>query len=188
MYESGINCPSEMEPRFLGHPTCSLATTLTELSRPKNFAKINNKKFWEELTAYFPWYDTGHIENDASKYSCIVACVFVTAVTFQPSPCLATIVGFLSNLCLATIRELLPNRCRTTIGEGIHRHTRTATWSHKPTLFFQNRKVGEKTENVSTDNTGLFTAGFEQWDVRLYEGKVKVKLHLCLIYRCPTRR
>jgi hypothetical protein len=23
-----------------------------------------NKIFWEELVAYLPWYDTGHIEND----------------------------------------------------------------------------------------------------------------------------
>jgi hypothetical protein len=50
----------------------------------------NNKKFWEELIAYFPWYDTGYIENDASNNSSIVACVFVTAVTFLPSRCLAT--------------------------------------------------------------------------------------------------
>jgi hypothetical protein len=28
---------------------------------------ISDKKFWEELIAYFPWYDTGHIENDASN-------------------------------------------------------------------------------------------------------------------------
>jgi hypothetical protein len=42
---------------------------------------IKYKKFWEELIAYFPKYDTGHIENDASKNSSIVACVFVTAVT-----------------------------------------------------------------------------------------------------------
>jgi hypothetical protein len=34
-----------------------------------------NKKFWEELIAYFSWYDTGHIENDASKNSSIFACV-----------------------------------------------------------------------------------------------------------------
>jgi hypothetical protein len=27
------------------------------------------KKFWEELIAYFPRYDTGHIENDASNNS-----------------------------------------------------------------------------------------------------------------------
>jgi hypothetical protein len=33
----------------------------------------------------------------------------------------------------------LPSRCLATI-VGIHTHT--ATWSHKPTLFFQNRNVG----------------------------------------------
>jgi hypothetical protein len=32
-----------------------------------------NEKFWEELIAYFPWYDTGHIKNDASNNSSIVA-------------------------------------------------------------------------------------------------------------------
>jgi hypothetical protein len=63
----------------------------------------NNNKFWEELIAYFPWYDTGHIENDASNNSSIVACVFVTEVTFLPSRCLATIRGFLPSRCLATI-------------------------------------------------------------------------------------
>jgi hypothetical protein len=85
-----------------------------------------NKKFWEELIAYFPWYDTGHIENDTSNNSSIVTCVFVTAVTFLPSRCLATIGRF------------LPSRWLATIG-GIHTHTQTATWSHKPTLFFQNK-------------------------------------------------
>jgi hypothetical protein len=54
---------------------------------------LNNKKFWEELIAYFSWYETGHIENEASNNSSIVACVFVTAVTFLPSRCLATIGG-----------------------------------------------------------------------------------------------
>jgi hypothetical protein len=52
-----------------------------------------NKKFWEELIAYFTWYDTGHIDNDASNGSSIVACVFVTAVTFLQSRCRATIAG-----------------------------------------------------------------------------------------------
>jgi hypothetical protein len=75
-----------------------------------------NKKFWEELIAYFPWYDTGHIENDASKNSSIVACVFVAAVTFLPSRGLAT------------------------TGGETQTHTQTATWSHKPTLFFQNKE------------------------------------------------
>jgi hypothetical protein len=63
-----------------------------------------NKKFWEELIAYFPSYDTGHIENDASNNSFIVASVFVTAVTFLPSRCLATIGGFLPSRCLAMQR------------------------------------------------------------------------------------
>jgi hypothetical protein len=41
--------------------------------------------------AYFLWYDTDGIENDASNNSSIVACVFVAAVTFIPSRCLETI-------------------------------------------------------------------------------------------------
>jgi hypothetical protein len=52
-----------------------------------------NKKFREELIAHFPRYYTGHIENDASNNFSIVSCVFVTAVTFLPSRCLATIGG-----------------------------------------------------------------------------------------------
>jgi hypothetical protein len=48
--------------------------------------------FWEELIAYFPWYDTGRIENDASNNSYIIACVLV--VTFLPSRCLATIGAY----------------------------------------------------------------------------------------------
>jgi hypothetical protein len=67
---------------------------------------ILNKKFWEEPIAYFPWYDTDHIEIDTSNNSSILACVFVTAVTFLPSRCLATIRGFLPNRCLATIWEI----------------------------------------------------------------------------------
>jgi hypothetical protein len=62
---------------------------------------MKNKKLWEELIAYFPWDDTGHIQNDAghiqnyaSNNSSVVACVFVTAVTFLQSLFLATIGGF----------------------------------------------------------------------------------------------
>jgi hypothetical protein len=54
-----------------------------------------NKKFSEELIAYFPWYDTDRIENDVSNNSSIVACVFVIAVTFLPGRCLATIGGYI---------------------------------------------------------------------------------------------
>jgi hypothetical protein len=50
-----------------------------------------NKKFWEELMIYFPWYDTDRTENDASNNSFIVAYVFVATVMFLPSRCLVTI-------------------------------------------------------------------------------------------------
>jgi hypothetical protein len=93
-----------------------------------------NRKFREEVIAYFCWYDTDHIENDASNNSSIVACVFVTAITFLPSRCLATIGEFLQSHCLATIRGFLPSRCLATIREGTH--TQTGTWSHKPTFIF----------------------------------------------------
>jgi hypothetical protein len=83
--------------------------------------------FWEELIAYFPWYDTGHIVNDASNNSSIFACVFDTAVTFLPSR------------FLATMRRLLPSRCLATIG-GIHRHTHTQQRDLiSLLLFFQNK-------------------------------------------------
>jgi hypothetical protein len=55
--------------------------TAVRTSNPTKFyrlqiVKLNyNKKIWEELIAYFPLYDTGHIENDASNNSSIVACV-----------------------------------------------------------------------------------------------------------------
>jgi hypothetical protein len=52
-----------------------------------------NKKFWEELIAHFPWYDTGRIGNVANNSS-IVACVFVTTVTFLHSRYLANIEGY----------------------------------------------------------------------------------------------
>jgi hypothetical protein len=74
--------------------------------------EIRNKKFWEELIAYFPWYDTGHIEIDESNNSPIVACIFVTAGTFLPSRCLATIGGFLPSRCLAMIRGHTHTRAR----------------------------------------------------------------------------
>jgi hypothetical protein len=62
-----------------------------EMSHYSNDAGCTkNKKFWEELIA------TGRIENVSNNYS-IVACVFVTAVTFLPSRCLETIRGFLLN-------------------------------------------------------------------------------------------
>jgi hypothetical protein len=69
-----------------------------------SFSLRLNKKFWKELITYFPSYETGHTENDVSNNSSIVACVFVTTVTFLPSCCLATIREFLPSHCLATTR------------------------------------------------------------------------------------
>jgi hypothetical protein len=74
------------------------------------YVKKKNKKFLEELIAYFPRYDTGHVENDASNNSSIAACVFVTAVTFLPSRSLATIGKFLTRSCLSTYRDTQTNR------------------------------------------------------------------------------
>jgi hypothetical protein len=80
---------------------CSSLSPSDQVSHPKIH---HEQTFWGELIAYFPWYDTGRIENDASNNSSIVACVFVTAVRFLPSRCLATIGEFLPSHCLATIR------------------------------------------------------------------------------------
>jgi hypothetical protein len=74
-----------------------------------------NNKFWEELISYFPWYDAGHIENESSNNS-IVACVFITVVTFLPSHCLEKIGGFIPSHYLAMIKGFLPSRCLATIG------------------------------------------------------------------------
>jgi hypothetical protein len=67
--------------------------TLLYESETRALITEDNKKFWEDLIAYFPRYDTDHIDNDASKSSSTVACVFVAAVKFLPSRCLATIGG-----------------------------------------------------------------------------------------------
>jgi hypothetical protein len=48
-----------------------------------------NKNFWEYLFAYSPSKRHGPYENDASKNSSTVTRVFVAAVTFPKSRCLA---------------------------------------------------------------------------------------------------
>jgi hypothetical protein len=93
---------------------------------------------YQHTHTYFPWDDTGHIENDAFNNSSIVPCVFLTAVTFLPSRWLARIGGFLPSRCIATIRRFLQSRCLATVRglllsrcgatiRGIRRHTRTHT-------------------------------------------------------------
>jgi hypothetical protein len=72
-----------------------VASSLHRLSYPgSNIQGVKNKKFWEKLIAYFPWYDTSHIKNDASNNSSIVSCVFVTALRFLASCYLATTRGY----------------------------------------------------------------------------------------------
>jgi hypothetical protein len=115
---------------------------------PKNYLWLFNttmviyKKFLEELIAYFPWYDMGHIENDASNNSSIVSCVFVTAVTFLANRCLTTIGGFLPSRYLATINGFLPRCCLATT-RGIDRHTHSNVIS-KPTFFSKWKKYAKK--------------------------------------------
>jgi hypothetical protein len=60
-----------------------------------NMLEIDKNKFYEELIAYFPLIRHGRIENDASKYFSMVACVFVGAGKSLPSRCLAAIGGHL---------------------------------------------------------------------------------------------
>jgi hypothetical protein len=58
------------------------------------FCVVNKKSSsGKNLLTTFLWYDTDRIENDASNNYFIVACVFVAAVAFLPSRCLATIGG-----------------------------------------------------------------------------------------------
>jgi hypothetical protein len=47
-----------------------------------------NKKFWEELIAHLILH--GPYKNHATNNSCIVIYVFIAALTFLPSRCLAT--------------------------------------------------------------------------------------------------
>jgi hypothetical protein len=70
-----------------------LSNTLNLCSTHKQSTKLHThkQKFWEELIAYFPWYDMDCIENDPLNDSSIVAYVLVAAVTFLLSRCLATI-------------------------------------------------------------------------------------------------
>jgi hypothetical protein len=52
-----------------------------------------NKKFWEEVIAYFPSIRHGpHIKRRTNNS--IILCVFFAAVTFLPCRFLATIVGY----------------------------------------------------------------------------------------------
>jgi hypothetical protein len=121
---------------------------------------IRNKKFWKELIAYYPWYYTDCIENDASNNSPIVACVFVAAVMFLLSRCLATIGGIhiQTHKLMRGIYEVSRwdgPRCHdihTKFHKDWFRHskvfsgwftdTQTTWWSHKPKLKTKLRGFG----------------------------------------------
>jgi hypothetical protein len=46
-----------------------------------------NKKFWEELIAYFPWYDMGHIEKRRVQQFCCCMCIcYRSNVSSEPLP------------------------------------------------------------------------------------------------------
>jgi hypothetical protein len=46
---------------------------------------MNDKKFWEELIAYFPWYDTGHTRPTILLLLCV--CIrYRSNVSTEPLP------------------------------------------------------------------------------------------------------
>jgi hypothetical protein len=125
------------------------------------------KKFWEELIAYLIWHGPRWKRRNQQFFCCCMYIRYWNNVStkplpsndreFLPSRCLATIGEFLPSHCLATIGEFLPSRCLATI----RTHTQTATWSHKPTVFIQNKEsrlkkcIGHK-KYVSFSSTALF--------------------------------
>jgi hypothetical protein len=116
-----------------------------------------NKKFWEELIAYFPL-----IRHGSHRKLCLQQS-FVAAETCLPSRCLATIGGYTDRptgspfirhgqhrtiLLLLRVfvntRACLRSRYLAMMGGGdTHPDTQTARWFHKPTfIFFKLRNVG----------------------------------------------
>jgi hypothetical protein len=70
-------CVSVYPPIYFWMPEPIFMKLGTYITAPEPISTVkSNKKFWEELIAYFPWYDTGHIENESSNKSSIVACVY----------------------------------------------------------------------------------------------------------------
>jgi hypothetical protein len=105
---------------------------------------MKNKKLWEELIAYFPWYDTGHIENDASNNSSIVVCIrYRDNVSIEPLPSNDRgifIEPFPSNN-KGSFTEPLPSN-----DKGRYTDTNTHTTQQRDLInllyFFKIRKVG----------------------------------------------
>jgi hypothetical protein len=100
---------------------------------------MKNNKFWEELIACFPWYDTGCNEKRRiQQFFCCCMCICYH--------------GNIST-------ELLPSKDRGIFTEPLpskdmgdtqaHTHTQTAIWSHKPTSCFQNKESRLKIHSYS---------------------------------------
>jgi hypothetical protein len=62
-----------------------------DLVENNNIKQNINRKFWEELIAYFPVIRHGPHRKRRVQLFFYSACVFVAAVTFSPSRCLVTI-------------------------------------------------------------------------------------------------
>jgi hypothetical protein len=67
---------------------------------------LKEQQVLERTNRLLSFTQHGHIENDVSNNSSIVARVFVTAVTFLPSRCLTTMGRFLPSRCLAMIGSI----------------------------------------------------------------------------------
>jgi hypothetical protein len=65
---------------------CEHSICFTNSKADHTLLRPTNKKFWEEIIAYFPSYVPDQIENDASKNS-IVACIHCRGKVFtDPLP------------------------------------------------------------------------------------------------------
>jgi hypothetical protein len=108
-----------------------------------------NKKFCEEIIAHFPWYDTG-LHRKRRVQQLYFSCIFIAAVAFLPSRCLAAIGEWTYILKLmGGIYEVCRwngLRCHDTHtefhkgGSAIYKligvDTQTAWGSHEPILMF----------------------------------------------------
>jgi hypothetical protein len=129
-----------------------------------------DKRFWKKLITYFPLSQRGPYKNKASTNYFIVENVYVAAIKFLPSCCLATTEGQtyrhtdLLEGCMkypiemdSSVMMCVPSFIKIDSGIqklilGLHRHTdfQIAWRIHKPTFIFQTKEIGLK---ISTRET-----------------------------------
>jgi hypothetical protein len=95
----------------------------------------------------------------------MVACVFVTAVTFLPSRFLATMKGIFAELLPSNDKGIFTEPLSSKDRGDTHTHTHTATWSHKPTLFFLNEESRLKLLSVKNYDVKIRRS---QYHLQLY--------------------